>query len=927
MNRLARLLALFLLTVPAGAVAQTATLTGDLNPNPPAAGSPGSSPRQFAAAAGRVVFVTAGTEPGRSSYLLWATDGTAAGTETLALLCSSSLDCREPVRLPGLPGLAFYAVGASEDNPYLYRVWRTDGTRAGTYPISPVFYQDSGQAIAAVTLGRRLVFQACEGSGSPCALWSTGGGEAARLHDNFYASGFVVAGKLAYFYGAADPNTRGGLWKTDGTAEGTEMVRQVYPAYLTASGSRVFFMAGGDDYPEDLWVSDGTKAGTRFVKKFLEPNHYLPSYTNFLRAVPGGVAFVGVPKGGTRIDLWRSDGTVQGTRPLTAFQGNTTVTGLRQDQIAAAGGRIFFVVNGLAGPRLWSTHGWLESTAPVPGSPAVLPASPLVPADGRIVFGGQDVAHGSEPWTSDGTAAGTRILADLCAGRCGSDPEAFTLHGGLIDFRADWYGAVHLVRTDGVNVVPLAPVRDDDSFQIDLADLGARTFFAGFDAAHGAQPWVTRGTFNDGQRIAALESSGGSSDPGDFTVYGSRLLFTASDGAARSVWAVAPGGAPQPLPGGGMPGASDLTLSGGIAWFVSDRGADGVELWRTDGTPAGTAQVLALQGQEIGDLRDLGGTLVFLVSSTTGEQPVYSFWTSDGTPAGTVRRVGLPADTVSVNDVTALGSELYYTLHREGQVAQVFRTDGTEAGTRRLFQESCDCDAGIGASPVSFLRHDGQTYFTAWGVYGAVLLRTDGTAAGTVQILPDPGDTPPRVSDIYAPFVFQGELYYFARNSVDPSSPVGHILWKGWTPAEATPVKAVGFGYYGGIDPEWTVLGNRLFFRAGNPADGVELWRTDGTSAGTAMVRDAYPGPGSGNPRDLVAAGGRLWFTALDPVHGRELWTSDGTRKGTRLVQDLAPGAVSSNPEGLTPFAGRLWFGADDGVVGREPWSLEAAEP
>jgi ELWxxDGT repeat protein len=913
-NRRAGLLAVLLLTASAGAAAQTASLVGDLDPNPPAAGSPGSSPRQFAAAAGRVAFVTPGTEPGTTSYLLWATDGTAAGTETLSLLCSSPF-CREPRRIAEIPGLAFYEIGASESDPRLFRVWRTDGTRAGTFPVSPVFYE----SISATVLGRHLVFAACESFSSRCGLWSTGGGEAERLRDDFYASGFVVAGKLAYFYGG-DSSIQGGLWKTDGTAAGTELVRRFYPSYLTASGSRVFFMNGGDEYPEDLWTSDGTKSGTRFVKKLVQPNHYQSPYTGFLKGVPGGVAFVGVPPGGNGINLWRSDGTPQGTRQLTAFQGSTNVTNLRPDQIAAAGSRIFFVVNGLAGPRLWSTRGSLESTSPVPGSPAVLPGSPLIQAGGRVVFAAEDLAHGAEPWTSDGTAAGTRILNDLCAGRCGSSPEAFTPHGGIIDFRATWNGRSRLARTDGLTAVPLAPIPTGNSLQIDLADLGSRTFFTGFDAAHGAQPWVTDGTPAGSRRIAALENSGGSSDPKDFTVYGEHLLFTAGDGTERSVWAVSPGGAPAPLPGGGVPGASDLTVAGGFAWFVSAHGPDGVELWRTDGTAAGTIRVAALQGKEVSDLRDLDGTLVFLVSSTDGEQPVYSFWGSDGTPAGTGPRFALPADTVRVSDVAALGPELYFVVHGE-TAAQVFRSDGTEAGTQRILQESCDCV--YGGSPVSFLRHDGQVYFTAWtGSSGIALLRTDGTAVGTVQVLPAPGDTSQRIADVQAPFVFQGQLYFFARNSADPASPVGRILWKGWTPAEAAPVKTVGFQFYDEIDPEWTVLGNRLFFRAWDPVHGTELWRTDGTAAGTAIVRDANPGPGSGDPRDLVAAGGRLWFSAQDPVHGRELWTSDGTRKGTRPVQDLAPGALSSAPEGLTPFAGRLWFGADDGMVGREPWSL-----
>ena len=359
MSRLASFLVLLLLLAPAGAAAQTATLVGDLDPNPPAAGSPGSSPRQFAAAAGRVVFVTPGTEPGVSSYLLWSTDGTAAGTETISLACSAPGPyCREPIRLPGLPGLAFYEIGASDSDPRLYRVWRTDGTRTGTFPVSPVFSEEANAVVA----GRRLVFSACDYAGG-CSLWSTAGGPAERLRGNFYTGSFVTAGSRVFFSGADASGGTGGLWRTDGTAAGTELVWQGQVSYLTASGSRLFFMKGDDDeHPQDLWTSDGTKAGTRFLATFLEPNHYQAAYTSFLRAVPGGVAFVGWPAGGYGIDLWRSDGTLQGTRRLTAFEGNASVTYLRPDQIAGVGDRIFFVVSTISGPRLWSTRGSLATT-------------------------------------------------------------------------------------------------------------------------------------------------------------------------------------------------------------------------------------------------------------------------------------------------------------------------------------------------------------------------------------------------------------------------------------------------------------------------------------------------------------------------------------------------------------------------------------
>jgi ELWxxDGT repeat protein len=380
------------------------------------------------------------------------------------------------------------------------------------------------------------------------------------------------------------------------------------------------------------------------------------------------------------------------------------------------------------------------------------------------------------------------------------------------------------------------------------------------------------------------------------------------------------GGQAAPLPGTDVPldfpGPSELTVSGGLAYFLSDRGTDGVELWRTDGSPAGTARLAVFHDKTLRYLRDLGGNLVFLATSTDGGQPVFSFWKSDGTPAGTASWLGLPPETVRISAVTALGPELYFFLRSE-TASQVFRSDGTAGGTRSLLQESDLCGDFFGEEG-RFARAGGLVYFTACGERGLYLYRTDGTAAGTTTALPgsDPDAVPPAPRAL---FEFQGELYYFGGNpGLDTLA--SSVLWRGRTAATAAPLKAVGFQYFDPIQPEFTVLDGRLYFRAWDAAHGFELWRTDGTAAGTVLVRDATPGPASSDPRGLVATGGRLWFSALDPDHGRELWTSDGTRQGTRRVTDLAPGVPSSAPEQLTPVAGRLFFTADDGATGREVW-------
>jgi ELWxxDGT repeat protein len=69
-----------------------------------------------------------------------------------------------------------------------------------------------------------------------------------------------------------------------------------------------------------------------------------------------------------------------------------------------------------------------------------------------------------------------------------------------------------------------------------------------------------------------------------------------------------------------------------------------------------------------------------------------------------------------------------------------------------------------------------------------------------------------------------------------------------------------------------------------------------------------------------------LFFTAADGVHGKELWKSDGSRAGTVLVKDIHPGAFGAGgeyPSELTGVAGKLFFASDDGVRGRELWKSD----
>jgi MYXO-CTERM domain-containing protein len=99
-----------------------------------------------------------------------------------------------------------------------------------------------------------------------------------------------------------------------------------------------------------------------------------------------------------------------------------------------------------------------------------------------------------------------------------------------------------------------------------------------------------------------------------------------------------------------------------------------------------------------------------------------------------------------------------------------------------------------------------------------------------------------------------------------------------------------------------------------------ELWVCNGTDMGTYPIKTLY---GYGEPADtLVVAAGKLHFAAYDILNGMELWKSNGTTSGTVLAKDISPGGpgFDSFPENLTPVGNSLFFSANDGVHGRELW-------
>src|SRR3954468_11387307 len=107
------------------------------------------------------------------------------------------------------------------------------------------------------------------------------------------------------------------------------------------------------------------------------------------------------------------------------------------------------------------------------------------------------------------------------------------------------------------------------------------------------------------------------------------------------------------------------------------------------------------------------------------------------------------------------------------------------------------------------------------------------------------------------------------------------------------------------------------YFTAQAPGSGRELYKTDGTAAGTSLVKDIRPGSESSMPSpdnqlrlppDFTVVGNLTYFVADDGTTGAELWRTDGTAVGTLRVKDIYPAAGPSQPKNLTAVGNILYF-------------------
>ncbi len=355
--------------------------------------------------------------------------------------------------------------------------------------------------------------------------------------------------------------------------------------------------------------------------------------------------------------------------------------------------------------------------------------------------------------------------------------------------------------------------------------------------------------------------------------------------------------------------AGDTHLYNAHLFFNADVG-DHSTLWKSDGTPTGTSPLEDASGNSLngGSFINWRNTLYFW-SNQNGKQGLYR---SDGTNTGTFLVSEFSADYL-LEQIHPIGDYLVFMGYDEATGLELWRSDGTPTGTQILF----DIHPGPNSSaPQHFTKSGNNLFFEANdGNHGRELWKTDGTTTGTALVKDiNQGVT---WSNVSITMDFNGSIIFVAEDSLH-----GRELWRSdGSTAGTWLLNDFKDGPFNSRFGPFAKMGDRVYFWADSDLHGSELWRTDGTPDQTELVKDIYEGNNGSDPSWMASLRNQLIFPANDGIHGNELWKSDGTATGTQLILDASPGIFSSFFDQPTMCYGNLFFRGLSDTLGSGLWT------
>ncbi len=302
---------------------------------------------------------------------------------------------------------------------------------------------------------------------------------------------------------------------------------------------------------------------------------------------------------------------------------------------------------------------------------------------------------------------------------------------------------------------------------------------------------------------------------------------------------------------------SNLTVFNNHLYFFANDSAHGFELWKSDGTSGGTAMVKDIYPGTNGstttyEITASANALYFFAKDSAGASH-YGIWTSDGTSAGTTM---LKVATSSNSVIFADSNLVYFDANLGGTGDELCVSDGTVGGTVTLK----DINSGTnGSSPKGFIKLGNKIVFTATAANGSEPYITDGTGPGTVLLK---------------------DINVYGNGNATPS----------------------GFSRFNG---------NKVLFYANDSIHGTEPWITDGTSGGTQLLYDVVAGTTGSSATGFIEFNGKAYFSP------GSCWVSDGTTGGTHQFMN----AYTSPYTSFKVLAGRVYFIARNSNSSQNIWS------
>jgi ELWxxDGT repeat protein len=404
-------------------------------------------------------------------------------------------------------------------------------------------------------------------------------------------------------YFAADDGVHGRqLWKSDGSPTRTILVKELPvdsegPDWLTAVGNSLFFVADGGGSisnfnikGRELWKSDGTATGTKLVKDVNGNN--VDSFIEDLTNVNGTLFFTAVaPEVGR--ELWKSDGTTSGTVLVKDI--NAGSEGSNPQNLTVVGSNLFFSADdGLGGWQLYKSDGSAAGTVLLArvNTDTTAPGN-FFSYNNKLFFTlDVDGDYFPELCCSDGTTQGTVWIAKSI--QFMTNNAQFTVCNGILYFVGQdgtaGGGGHSLWRTDGTaagtwRVLHINAATGDDDQIAHLTQMNGRLYFSAYTPAYNSELWISDGTAAGTYLLKNINSSG-SSSPADFTQVADQLFFTAYDpDHGRELWQTDGTTAGTVLVADLNPGLADAGIANlvgvkGTLYFTANDGASGFEVWK-----------------------------------------------------------------------------------------------------------------------------------------------------------------------------------------------------------------------------------------------------------------------------------------------------------------------------------------------------------